>query len=165
MIGSLLFQCLLERAPDDSASRIAIALRVQYRFDVGPESKTIEDDTASLRHVLLSCLDGVVEFGQRRLDQERIVQWKADPDAGLRGKAAGKPQHFGAIGLKREIAQHARVGVGADTDAPAEDRTQLSFQQCLRFHGVRPTPEDRERRSMVALQVTSLPDSEASEAG
>ena len=77
----------------------------------------------------------------------------ADLNAALGRQAAGQPQHFGAVGLHREIPQRPRVGRLADMHMPAKDGVQRAGEHGLVDRGVRPAPEGPIGLAVGAQQV------------
>ena len=104
----LLVDQLHHAVPHDGAALVHIAVGVADDFGVGAQLEAVEHDARCLPHGVLHPRHVRVQTVERRADQHRVMDRRADLDALLGREAAGQPQHFGAVGLHREI----RAGSG-----------------------------------------------------
>jgi len=98
--------------------------------------KAIQDYRACFAHHRLSVTDSGVKFGQRGLNQDGIVNWRAYADTVLYEADTCKTQHLRAICLHGEVTEAAGIGIGFNVQLPAECRPEAVAQQCLIDHSV-----------------------------
>ena len=96
------------RKGDDNGLVDITAQAAKLRFLVKAESanfEAVEHDARGFCHSVPHSFDVLVEPIERRADQHRIMDQRADFDALFGGEAGGQAQHFGAVGLAGEIPQ------------------------------------------------------------
>ena len=98
----------------------------------------VKNDRTGFSHQALRRSHGIFKFPERGLDEKRIVVRCTDCDAGFGDQAAGQPQHLGTVGLHREVANGAWIGVGIDGESPPEDRDLAGAEEGICLDPVQP---------------------------
>ena len=97
------------------------------------------------RHVILDLLD-------RRADQHRVMDRRANLDAALGQQAARQPQHLGGVCLHWKILERSWLGILLGVQGPAEHGADYAVQHCAVYGRFRPRPEFPIRVPMEAQQ-------------
>ena len=112
----------------DRSPGVHVALRIPDDMNVRSEFEPVEHHPRRLGHDRAHSGDDGVYSVQRRTDQHRVVDGRADLNLALGRETASQAQHLGAVGLHREVAQRPRVWVFANMAMPAEHGVQRASE-------------------------------------
>ena len=84
------------------------------------------------------------------------MNWGTYAHSPLRGQAAGESEHFGSVGLHREVTQGPCVGQRADMQRPAERGVELTVEVRIVQGCVGPVPEGGVGPPVESQQLTSV---------
>lgn len=127
--------------PHYGATFVHVPVRMTHHRRVGAEFKTIEHNARGLTHNVLHSCDVDVQPIERSADQHGIMDRRTHLDALFDRQTAGQAQHFGTIGLHREVPQGALIRRVWYLHPPAEYCMQTAGEHGVINRTVGPAPE------------------------